>query len=179
LAARIVGFRERPGPTAHRRLVDWVWSYFGGDQETHELHRPTAAPVTADAAFRALTTGKPPLYFQHNGHSRTIVGIKRQYQADRELGTWLLLFDPAVPGAVLQRLLQGRPSGGTWQSTVECSLRDLVKPEFELLVVEGDRLALEGTPETSPCVSSNAQLFDHGVSHQADGDSHTHFQAHT
>ncbi len=67
----------------HQMLVRWVWEYFSG------AHRPTAhmavrrsgdgTPAAASSGPAAVQrTGLPPLYFQHDGHSRTIVGIERR-----------------------------------------------------------------------------------------------------
>ena len=58
-----------------------------------------------------VCTGKPPLYFQHQGHSRTIVGIERESSAHAEAFT-LLVLDPSVPHARLSTALQ---SNSGWQ----------------------------------------------------------------
>lgn len=52
-----------------------VWQYFAdvaADDTSVYCHSP-------EEAFYRLSTGKPPLYFQHDGHSRTIVGVSRPF----------------------------------------------------------------------------------------------------
>jgi Peptidase family C78 len=49
-------------------------------------------PPAAPAAVRLTTRG--PLYFQHEGHSRTVVGIERRAAADGAHAYSLLVLDP-------------------------------------------------------------------------------------
>ena len=74
--------------------------------------------VAARARLKGCVfTGKSPLYFQHQGHSRTIIGIERescaQAPADRDRDSYtLLVLDPSMPHAKLMTVLQ-RKTG--WQ----------------------------------------------------------------
>jgi hypothetical protein len=59
----------------HTRLFEFVKRYFS----------------SASGLGGSYQTRLPPLYFQHNGHSRTIIGY--------EIGAnknWILLFDPSI-----------------------------------------------------------------------------------
>jgi len=65
--AKIVDFHKPSGEQgSHPLLFDWVWRYF------------------------SQGTGLPPLYLQHQGHSRTICGIEKTGSTTR-----LLVLDPS------------------------------------------------------------------------------------
>ena len=70
LDARIQTFQAKRGADGagsdalYARLIDWVWRYFKGEG------------LSDGAAVER--TDRPPLYFQHHGHSRTIIGVERR-----------------------------------------------------------------------------------------------------
>ncbi|WAR52558.1 hypothetical protein PtB15_1B1000 [Puccinia triticina] len=71
---------ERPAYGDHTKLMQWVENYF------------RSASNPADKGPSAImTTTRFPLYFQHDGHSRTIIGI----ETDAKLQPQLLILDPA------------------------------------------------------------------------------------
>jgi hypothetical protein len=66
--------------------------------------------VTHSSQYAA---GKPPLYFQHNGHSRTIVGIERK--VNKQAGGFeynLLILDPSTRSKDLLNALESKEK---WQ----------------------------------------------------------------
>ncbi|XP_024030107.1 uncharacterized protein LOC112094146, partial [Morus notabilis] len=63
-------------------LVDWVWNYFSNENTTKPGNRCV------------IVSEKAPLYFQHDGHSRTIVGIQIKYQRNGVQQHNLLILDP-------------------------------------------------------------------------------------
>ncbi|KAK3255859.1 hypothetical protein CYMTET_34982, partial [Cymbomonas tetramitiformis] len=69
--------------STHTALVEWIWKYF-------------TAGEPAELGKSYVATSKPPLYFQHQGHSRTVVGIERRRRsgsaADEAI---LLILDPS------------------------------------------------------------------------------------
>ena len=72
------------------QLVNWLISYF-------RLEWPTDySPQPEKSAYYL-----PPLYFQHQGHSRTIVGLE-----DMNNKTSLLIFDPLSNGALLKKNME-------------------------------------------------------------------------
>ncbi|KAG9455357.1 hypothetical protein H6P81_008261 [Aristolochia fimbriata] len=104
-------------------LADWVCNYFhdSGLRESRMSERVTVS-------------GKTPLYFQHNGHSRTIVGIQIQTKSDgTPEGYSLLVLDPAHSTAALEKSL--RENNG-WQRFVKRGLHTLRKPQYQLCYVE-------------------------------------------
>ncbi len=58
--------------------------------------------------------GKPPLYFQHQGHSRTLVGVERiQLHPGHAAEVSLLLLDP---GQSVRELAQALRDKRGWQA---------------------------------------------------------------
>lgn len=58
-----------------------------------------------DSQEKVVNTGKPPLYFQHDGHSRTIVGIEKSGNTYN-----LIVLDP---GFSVEKLKQAARYGKT------------------------------------------------------------------
>ncbi|KAI8876590.1 DUF1671-domain-containing protein [Backusella circina FSU 941] len=74
IRSTIIDFHN-PGPgKLHTKLMDWVQSYFMEGESNEHVH----------------ITNKPPLYLQHQGHSRTIIGIEVLKSGKRNL----IMFDP-------------------------------------------------------------------------------------
>lgn len=75
-----------------------------------------------------------PLYFQHDGHSRTIVGYEYN---DKK--TSILIFDPVSNGKTIkQKLLNcvnGEPNAG-WQVMMKRGLHTMVKKDYQLVYVD-------------------------------------------
>jgi hypothetical protein len=62
--------------------------YFDDDDTVHNLEK-------------VVITAKPPIYFQHHGHSMTIVGVESRSDG----GLNLVVFDPMFnPSAALKKL---------------------------------------------------------------------------
>ncbi|ERN08204.1 zinc finger with UFM1-specific peptidase domain protein [Amborella trichopoda] len=104
-------------------LVDWVWNYFV-DQSF----------FCSGNDHRVLVSRKTPLYFQHYGHSRTIVGIQSQRIGDGMPERRMLLdVDPGQNTATLERSL--RENDG-WQKLVKRGVHTLKKPQYQLCYVD-------------------------------------------
>nr|XP_040020031.1 zinc finger-containing ubiquitin peptidase 1 isoform X2 [Gasterosteus aculeatus aculeatus] len=89
ISARIIDFHKPTGPAdTHPRLFEWVKQYFlsGGS---------TRLPP------RLIRTSLPPLYLQHQGHSRSIVGLEQR----RNGSLCLLLLDPSSSASDTRKLL--------------------------------------------------------------------------
>lgn len=97
--ARIVDFPKVPGGKgAHAGLTQWVKNYFDLPPSS-----PSSSPsqttrkrsiddvLLSSNGTPVRQTTKLPIYLQHQGHSRTVVGV--EVRADGEV--WLLVFDPA------------------------------------------------------------------------------------
>ncbi|KAI8639815.1 peptidase family C78-domain-containing protein [Parasitella parasitica] len=78
IRSTIIDFHQ-PGPQQlHHELMDWIQSYFM-DSAAHRKSTKTVC-----------ITNRPPLYLQHQGHSRTVVGIELLKSGKRNL----IMFDP-------------------------------------------------------------------------------------
>lgn len=113
----------------HQVLVDWVWNYFVGEKNAH------SKASLEQFQERVITSQRTPLYFQHNGHSRTIVGIQRRRKSGsaKDEEAILLVLDPAQRTEELARALRGN-SG--WQKLVKRGVHTLRKPEYQLCYVD-------------------------------------------
>lgn len=73
---KLLDFHSPSGPNGtHPKLFEWVKAY-----------------------FEKASVFKPPLYLQHQGHSRTIVGIEELKNKQLRL----LIFDPSTPKKQMQ-----------------------------------------------------------------------------
>jgi len=88
------GFRSEKGGVAEAKLLATLEKYFQG------------VPYEANGKVRC--TQMPPIYFQHRGHSMTIVGLERRTSGVLEL----LVFDPMfrAPAAMTQLAELKQPS---------------------------------------------------------------------
>ncbi|KAL3060744.1 hypothetical protein OYC64_015148 [Pagothenia borchgrevinki] len=126
VSARIIDFHRPTGPdNSHPRLFDWVKQYF---QSSRSGRLPP----------RLIQTSMPPLYLQHQGHSRSIVGLEQR----RNGSLSLLLLDPASPASDTRRLLS--------RDTLPTALKQLRKPprslkhtQYQLVAVQGGLSAEE------------------------------------
>uniref|UniRef100_A0A4W2FGZ3 Zinc finger-containing ubiquitin peptidase 1 n=1 Tax=Bos indicus x Bos taurus TaxID=30522 RepID=A0A4W2FGZ3_BOBOX len=118
IKCRIVDFHKSTGPLGtHPRLFEWILSYYASERE---------------GSPKVVCTSKPPIYLQHQGHSRTVVGIEEK--KNRTL--CLLVFDPGCPSREMQKLLK--------QDMEVSSLKQLRKfvgnlkhKQYQIVAVEG------------------------------------------
>ncbi|KAK4788016.1 hypothetical protein SAY86_019335 [Trapa natans] len=101
-------------------LIDWVWNYFSGGR------------LVETGKCKVTVSSKPPLYFQHDGHSRTIVGIQVRHLAKGKQHN-LLVLDPVHNTKILEASLRGK-SG--WQKLIKRGVHTLRKPQYQLCYVE-------------------------------------------
>lgn len=102
---QLVDFHRPSGPgSTHPLLLDWVRTYFQKKQD-----------------FTA------PIYLQHQGHSRTIIG----YEVTAQGAGRLLLFDPS------NRARTGTQPLSASALFKRCSLQDLQSDQYQLLAVVG------------------------------------------
>ncbi|XP_076838247.1 zinc finger-containing ubiquitin peptidase 1 [Brachyhypopomus gauderio] len=89
--ARIVDFHQPTGPSGtHSKLFEWVKNYFSLPSSKGSRLPP-----------RVVKTILPPIYLQHQGHSRSIVGVEER----RNGSVCLLLLDPGSSPADVRKLL--------------------------------------------------------------------------
>ncbi|KAK9845238.1 hypothetical protein WJX81_000838 [Elliptochloris bilobata] len=120
----------------HRQLMQWVWNYF-----TDELSSGAEPPTeTRDHAWRehieddpVILSCKPPLYLQHQGHSRTLIGVERiQLHPGHAAEVSLLLLDP---GLLTQDLVAALRSKHGWQDMLKRNLCTFKMSEYQLMYI--------------------------------------------
>ncbi|XP_060728829.1 zinc finger-containing ubiquitin peptidase 1 isoform X1 [Tachysurus vachellii] len=122
LRARVVDFHQPTGPgDTHPRLFRWVKNYFS-------LPSSTGARVPP----RVVKTNLPPIYLQHQGHSRTIVGVEER----RNGSICVLMFDPGCSPAEMRKLLNPNTSPSHFNRLRKFPTH-LKKQQYQVVVVEG------------------------------------------
>ncbi|KAI3996767.1 hypothetical protein MKX01_041067 [Papaver californicum] len=107
----------------HDVLVDWIWNYFA-DEEFSRLNNHQ----------RVTVSKKTPLYFQHQGHSRTIIGIQlKQPQRGSSKQYTLLILDPGHKTKALEWSLK---QNFGWQKLIKRGVHTLKKPQYQLCYID-------------------------------------------
>ncbi|KAJ9539565.1 hypothetical protein OSB04_026071 [Centaurea solstitialis] len=101
-------------------LADWVWSYFSRN-----------VMLTKS---KVVVTEKAPLYFQHDGHSRTIVGIQKKSLPKGMQQYNLLILDPSHQKTQVLKTCLSKNVG--WQRFIKRGVHTLKKPEYQLCYMD-------------------------------------------
>ncbi|KAJ8005385.1 hypothetical protein DPEC_G00146070 [Dallia pectoralis] len=122
--ARILDFHKPTGPgDTHPCLFDWLKKYFS-----------EAAANGARLSPRVVQTKQPPVYLQHQGHSRSIVGVEQKKNGS----LCLLLLDPSCSPGEMRKLLS---QDGATVSTAVRRMRkfpgSLKHRQYQLVATEG------------------------------------------
>ena len=155
---------------AGKALLEWVWSYFNTPDESSSstsgllppppallfagssLHRrdgnttpKTFSRIGPSCKLDCRLTGLSPLYLQHEGHSRTIIGIEKKEWRHGAPELTLLMFDPGCPPPALRDAVQ---KGVNWQRLVKRSAHTLKQTQFQIVYCpEGAVPVLPGSVE--------------------------------
>ncbi|XP_054638724.1 zinc finger-containing ubiquitin peptidase 1 isoform X2 [Dunckerocampus dactyliophorus] len=121
ISGRIIDFHQPTGPGGtHPKLFEWVRQYFSRSSRSGRLPP------------RLIRTSLPPLYLQHQGHSRCIVGLEQ-----RKNGTLcLLLLDPGISSADTRKLMS-RDTTSAAVRRVQKLPGSLKHAQYQLVAVEG------------------------------------------
>ncbi|KAK9764696.1 hypothetical protein K7432_007599 [Basidiobolus ranarum] len=115
-------YKYTANDNTHPAILSWVESYFESGSN----------PVSASSEHRVIITKKPPLYLQHQGHSRTIVGIEKRADGARNL----LLFDPGNRPPLNLASIKGEDVHAV-MGLFRCSLRQLSKnPQYQIVSID-------------------------------------------
>ncbi|KFQ10195.1 Zinc finger with UFM1-specific peptidase domain protein, partial [Leptosomus discolor] len=118
IKCQIIDFHKPTGPVGtHPRLFEWVLRYYSTDNE---------------GGAKVVCTSKPPIYLQHQGHSRTVVGIEEK----KNKTLCLLLFDPGCPSQEMQKLLK-QNSDGTGLKLLRKFVGSLKEKQYQIVAVDG------------------------------------------
>ncbi|XP_015228420.1 PREDICTED: zinc finger with UFM1-specific peptidase domain protein isoform X1 [Cyprinodon variegatus] len=121
LRGRIIDFHQPTGSrNTHPQLFDWVKKYFCPSSVSNRL------------SPRLILTSLPPLYLQHQGHSRTVVGLEQRKNGN----LCLLLLDPASSASDTRKLLN-RDTCCTAIQFIRKFPRSLKHKQYQLVAVEG------------------------------------------
>ena len=143
------GSEEGSMTVKHRQMVDWIWSYFtGGILDRSQGGGPDST---------IMLSQRSPLYFQHRGHSQTIIGAERLRKTslpreqqhgdddkDKDKGkgdnneednddVYLLVLDPSHP---TKRILESLREKKGWEKLIKRGLRTLKQTEYQLCYVD-------------------------------------------
>ncbi|CAG7872058.1 unnamed protein product [Brassica rapa] len=103
-------------------LMEWVWNYFSDNR--------------LDVSSGVHITNKGPLYFQHEGHSRTIVGIQRRLQGTTFTPQYnLLILDPA-DASFTRGIEKALVDKRGWEGYLKRGAHTLTCPEYQMLYVD-------------------------------------------
>ncbi|MCD9645586.1 hypothetical protein HAX54_034602 [Datura stramonium] len=116
-----ISYDVKAKPNVQQALIDWVWNYFSDNKSRKSGNHGI------------LVSEKAPLYFQHDGHSRTIVGIQIKCQRNGSMQYNLLLLDPGHTTESLAKSLKGN-SG--WQKLIKRGVHTLKKPLYQLCFLD-------------------------------------------
>ncbi|XP_032130860.1 zinc finger-containing ubiquitin peptidase 1 isoform X1 [Sapajus apella] len=114
----IVDFHKSTGPLGtHPCLFEWILNYYSSEGE---------------GSPKVVCTSKPPIYLQHQGHSRTVIGIEEK--KNRTL--CLLIFDPGCPSREMQKLLKQDIEASSLKQ-LRKSMGNLKHKQYQIVAVEG------------------------------------------
>ncbi|XP_070952447.1 zinc finger-containing ubiquitin peptidase 1 isoform X2 [Macaca nemestrina] len=131
----IVDFHKSTGPLGtHPRLFEWILNYYSSEGE---------------GSPKVVCTSKPPIYLQHQGHSRTVIGIEEK--KNRTL--CLLILDPGCPSREMQKLLKQDVEASSLKQ-LRKSMGNLKHKQYQIVAVEG---AL--SPEEKVVRRQDSQVF--------------------
>lgn len=118
-------FTKSDGLQTQHSLLDFVERYF------------QAGAPEGPLSPKVSRTPKPPIYFQHSGHSMTIVGIERTLDGMRNLLVFDPFFTPSTPmkNLIGTRQVKGRLDSGMLLRAYRRKMNYLQKyKEFELIM---------------------------------------------
>ncbi|XP_038598024.1 zinc finger-containing ubiquitin peptidase 1 [Tachyglossus aculeatus] len=117
LKCRIIDFHKSTGLLGtHPRLFEWVLDYYSAGRE---------------GGPKVVCSSKPPIYLQHQGHSRTIVGIEE----GKNRTLCLLVFDPGCSAQEMQKLKQD--VDGNSLKLVRRFVGSLKHKQYQIVSVDG------------------------------------------
>ncbi|KAM9424557.1 zinc finger-containing ubiquitin peptidase 1 isoform 2-T4 [Pholidichthys leucotaenia] len=121
IRSRIIDFHIATGPgNTHPLLFDWVKQYFCQSSRSSRLPP------------RLIQTALPPLYLQHQGHSRSIIGLEQK----RNGSFCLLLLDPGLSVSDIRKLLS-RDTISSAIHHIRKFPRSLKHKQYQVVAVQG------------------------------------------
>ncbi|KAH0622253.1 hypothetical protein JD844_024392 [Phrynosoma platyrhinos] len=117
LKCQIIDFHQSTGPSGtHPRLFEWVLNYYSLEKENNA---------------KVVCSSRPPIYLQHQGHSRIIIGIEER----KNKSLCLLIFDPGSVSQDMQKLLKG--IDGNSLRLLRRFVGSLKHKQYQIVAVDG------------------------------------------
>ena len=120
----MIDFPKSSGPrSTQQALTEWVFKYFQVDLPGSAKENGNAFDklMTSKGSSIRIARDKMPLYLQHQGHSRTIVGVEVTKSQDLNL----LLFDPGrcvYPSRCVEVIVDGDLRTGKYRKNCAMQL---------------------------------------------------------
>eukprot|EP00794_Sanderia_malayensis_P000378 gene378-1011_t len=117
IRARLVDFHQATGSDGtHPNMFTWVHNYYNKPNK-HNEHRP-------------------PLFLQHQGHSRLCIGVEEHPRG--ECPIYLMLFDPSHSPRQMKALLQNMTANVTAQlRLLRRSLKQMRSKQYQIVFIDG------------------------------------------
>ncbi|NP_001086590.1 zinc finger containing ubiquitin peptidase 1 S homeolog [Xenopus laevis] len=118
IKCRIIDFHQPSSPSGtHPLLFNWVLNYYASE---------------GTGVGKVVCTSKMPIYLQHQGHSRTIVGIEER----KNKTLCLLIFDPGCSSENMQKLLKQNVDGASLKG-LRKFVGSLKHKQYQIVAVDG------------------------------------------
>lgn len=127
IRAKIIDFHQATGcDGTHPEMFSWIKRYFSYSVNS------TVLPVGSSVLRQ---TSVPPLYLQHQGHSRLVIGVEEH--SGKDGGLYLLLFDPSHSAKQMQSLLEDIQSSSSGLRHLRRSLKQMRCKQYQIVYVDG------------------------------------------
>lgn len=150
VCANIIAFRGGGEPGGQDAL-----SAASAVVEYASRHFRSGAQVHGQDSFGrgVVVSSRPPLYLQHDGHSRTVVGVQRRREVGGKCTDFLLVLDPGLGHQGFADFASCVDKGHGWERYIKRSLAPLQKKaDYELLVVDPDAIIGPSQIAHSRCI---------------------------
>ncbi|XP_068698848.1 zinc finger-containing ubiquitin peptidase 1-like isoform X2 [Montipora foliosa] len=127
IRAKIIDFHQATGcDGTHPEMFSWIKRYFSCSVNS------TVLPMGSSVLRQ---TSVPPLYLQHQGHSRLVVGVEEH--SGKDGGLYLLLFDPSHSAKQMHSLLEDIQSSSSGLRHLRRSLKQMRCKQYQIVYVDG------------------------------------------
>jgi len=122
-------------PELQRMLMEWVWKYFDPNCHPSKNSSRIYKGVQIRPEEKWPEDYLPPLYFQHQGHSRTIIGMEKGVKKGKNAAEALnlLVFDPAQVGYSIQYALSIQKG---WARYLKRGVHTLKKNAYQIVYIQ-------------------------------------------
>ncbi|XP_031554362.1 zinc finger-containing ubiquitin peptidase 1-like [Actinia tenebrosa] len=132
LRANIIDFHRATGcDGTHPEMFSWIKRYFSCGVPGFN----TGMGLNQAHAGVLKQTTRPPLYLQHQGHSRLVIGVEEH--SGKDGGLFLLLFDPSHSTKQMHSLLDDIQTSSSGLRHLRRSLKQMRCKQYQIVYVDG------------------------------------------